>query len=441
MITKHFSWFSILRLGVVQMSLGSVLALTNATLNRVMIVELSLLAFIPGVLIALHYAVQITRPNWGYLSDKGGNRTKWIILGLVVLCFGALGATISLFVFEKNFLLGLILSTFSYTLIGIGVGASGTSLLAFLATGTKETQRGLAATITWLMMILGAILTAFIISIFIEPYSHLNLLKVILFQSCILLLLCTISLWKIEERTFLNSKKINNDEKISFKIAFKEIFSEKLTRLFTIFVFVAMTAYYMQDLILEPYAGLIFNYTVQESTQLSGFQNAGALIGMIIVGVMCTIIKLGSLKFWVFIGCVMSSISLILIGLLGLVDLNISLNILVCFLGFSNGVFAVAAIGCMMQLAGHGRNKREGTRMGLWGASQAIAAGFGGLIGTGLLDLSRIILNQDNISFAIIFFLESILFIIAAYISLNIKKVENEKFNLNQLEMVGKNDL
>ena len=95
----------------------------------------------------------------------------------------------------------------------------------------------------------------------------------------------------------------------------------------------------------------------------------------------------------------------------------------------------------MMQLAGHGRNKREGTRMGLWGASQAIAAGFGGLIGTGLLDLSRIIISQDNLSFAIVFFLESILFIIAALISLNIKKFENEKFNFNQLEMVGNNDL
>ena len=105
----------------------------------------------------------------------------------------------------------------------------------------------------------------------------------------------------------------------------------------------------------------------------------------------------------------MSSISLILIGLIGLVNLIISLKILVCFLGFSNGVFAVAAIGCMMQLAGYGRHKREGTRMGLWGASQAIAAGFGGLVGTGLLDLSRIVITQDNLSFAIVFFLESIL--------------------------------
>jgi MFS transporter, BCD family, chlorophyll transporter len=39
-------------------------------------------------------------------------------------------------------------------------------------------------------------------------------------------------------------------------------------------------------------------------------------------------------------------------------------------------MFAVAAIGSMMALAGEGRGRREGTRMGLWGAAQAIAAGF-----------------------------------------------------------------
>jgi BCD family chlorophyll transporter-like MFS transporter len=52
-------------------------------------------------------------------------------------------------------------------------------------------------------------------------------------------------------------------------------------------------------------------------------------------------------------------------------------------LGFFNGMFAVAAIGSMMALAGEGRGRREGTRMGLWGAAQAIAAGFGGLVGAG----------------------------------------------------------
>ena len=44
----------------------------------------------------------------------------------------------------------------------------------------------------------------------------------------------------------------------------------------------------------------------------------------------------------------------------------------------------------MMTLAGDGKKEREGTRMGLWGAAQAIAAGFGGLLGTILVDMMRL---------------------------------------------------
>ena len=61
----------------------------------------------------------------------------------------------------------------------------------------------------------------------------------------------------------------------------------------------------------------------------------------------------------------------------------------VVLLGFFNGMFAVAAIGSMMALAGKGRERREGTRMGLWGAAQAIAAGFGGLLGAAAADVFR----------------------------------------------------
>jgi len=55
-------WFGIVRLGLVQMALGAVVVLTTSTLNRVMVIELALPALVPGLLVAIHYAVQITRP-------------------------------------------------------------------------------------------------------------------------------------------------------------------------------------------------------------------------------------------------------------------------------------------------------------------------------------------------------------------------------------------
>ena len=67
----------------------------------------------------------------------------------------------------------------------------------------------------------------------------------------------------------------------------------------------------------------------------------------------------------------------------------------------------------MMAMAGEGRNAREGTRMGLWGAAQAIAAGFGGLMGAGLVDLMRLTF-ADATAYGAVFVFEALLFIAAA---------------------------
>ena len=147
------SWFSIVRLGLVQMCLGAIVVLTTSTLNRLMVVELALPAVLPGLLVALHYGIQITRPQWGYRSDAGGHRTRWIIGGMAVLALGGWGAALGVVVLEQSFAAGLAVSALAYALIGLGVGASGTSLLALLATATRPDRRAAAATITWLMMI------------------------------------------------------------------------------------------------------------------------------------------------------------------------------------------------------------------------------------------------------------------------------------------------
>ena len=85
-------------------------------------------------------------------------------------------------------------------------------------------------------------------------------------------------------------------------------------------------------------------------------------------------------------------------------------------LGFFNGVFAVAAIGSMMALAGEGRDAREGTRMGLWGAAQALAAGFGGLVGAAAVDALRLGMDAPD-AFGAVFVAEAGLFLIAAAIA------------------------
>ena len=88
MTPAPLGWLGIIRLGLVQTALGAIVVLTTSALNRVMVVELALPATLPGILVGIHYALQMLRPRMGYGSDMGGRRTPWIIGGMAVLALG-----------------------------------------------------------------------------------------------------------------------------------------------------------------------------------------------------------------------------------------------------------------------------------------------------------------------------------------------------------------
>lgn len=412
----NLSWFSIVRLGLVQMSLGAIVVLMTATLNRLMVVELALPAVLPGVLVGLHYGIQITRPNWGFRSDKGGRRTPWIIGGMAILGTGGILAAASIPILENNFRLGMLTSLIAYLLIGIGVGASGTSLLALLATSTAPRRRAAAATITWLMMIAGIAITAGATGVMLDPYSHELLIKIVAVISSGAVSLTALAMWKVETE----QNQPSPEQETSFIQGITEIWSEPKARQFAIFVFLSMTAYFMQELILEPYAGLVFGFTPGESTSLSGAQNGGVFLGMLCVGIICTGLNLGSLKAWIVSGCIGSAVSLFGIACLGMGAPGFYLPIAVTCLGFFNGMFAVAAIGSMMSLAGQGRDSREGTRMGIWGAAQAIAAGFGGLLGAVAVDIMKFVSGTVATAYGSVFLLEAAIFLVSATMAMKI---------------------
>ncbi|WP_298360826.1 BCD family MFS transporter [uncultured Litoreibacter sp.] len=409
------TWAQIVRLGLVQMCLGAVVMLTTSTLNRLMVVEFTLPAVLPGALVGLHYGIQLSRPRWGFTSDTGGNRTVWIIGGMLALALGGFIAAFAVTLFATSYWVALFVSILAYALIGLGVGASGTSLLALLATATAPDRRAAAATITWLMMIFGIAMTAGVAGIFLDPYSPARLLAVVAVVVTAASVITILAVGRLERSVVA----IKAEPGAPFIEGLKEVWAETKARNFTLFVFLAMNAYFMQELILEPYAGLVFNFTPGQSTSLSGAQNGGVFIGMLTVGIAATGLRLGALRTWVIAGCLGSGAALVAIAANGVGALSLPLTPLVVVLGFFNGMFAVAAIGSMMALASEGRGQREGTRIGLWGAAQAIAAGFGGLTGAAAVDAMRHLL-ADGPAFGIVFTGEAILFLAAALMAARI---------------------
>ena len=401
------SWVQIVRLGLVQLCIGAVVVLTTSTLNRLMVVELALPAMLSGALVALHSFVQITRPSWGFLSDAQGNRTLFIIGGMAVLSAGAALASWMVALGIAGHGIGLAGSVLAYVLIGMGAGASGTSLLALLASGCAPSRRAAAATITWLMMIFGIAVTSGVIGAMLDPYSPARLMAIVAVVTVGAVLLTSLAIWGIERRVI----PARMPDETPLRQGLAEVWAERRTRVFTLFIFLSMTAFFLQELILEPYAGLVFAYSPGASTGLSGAQHGGMFIGMLAVGIAVSGLKIGSLRAWVVGGCLGSAAMLAVIAALGQVRVDL-LTPAVAVLGVFSGMFAIASIGAMMQLAGQGRAGREGTRMGVWGASQAMAQGLGGFAGAALVDALRLAGSTAN-AFGIVFALEALLFVAA----------------------------
>ena len=424
-------WLGIARLGLVQSAIGAIVMLATSLLNRVMVVEYAQAAALPAGLVAFHYAVQLSRPKWGHGSDSGWRRTPWIIGGMAVLAAGGVLATQATVMLADRHGLALVLSLLAYAMIGGGVGAAGTSLLALLATRTAPARRPAAASLTWIMMILGIVITAGIAGKLLEPFSTDRLFMVALGVATAAFLVACIAVAGIEGRAAPLAAQAS--PAVPFGAALRGIWDDPVTRLFSIFVFVAMLAYATQDLILEPFSGLIFGLTPGQSTSLSGTQHQGVLLGMILVGIGGHGFggKAGlKLRRWIVGGCIGSALALAALAMAATVGPGWPLAPTVFFLGFANGVFAVAAIGAMLDLAGRGgvdgkSSGHEGIRMGLWGAAQAAAFGLGGFFGASAVDAGRRYYGADGPAFETVFAIEAVMFMVAALLAVRLNADNN----------------
>ena len=426
--TTYLTWPQIARLGLVQASLGSIVVLTTSLLNRVMVVELALPAILPGALVAIHYFIQLIRPRMGFGSDQTRRASPWIRGGILVLASGGVLAAASTILLSNSIVLGIALATVAFLMIGIGVSSSGTALLVLLAKRVEPKKKAAAATCVWLMMIFGFAFTASVSGKFLAPFSFERLLMISSIVSAIAVIVTFLAIWGMESPITKNQQLATNvDEaepespsKASFREAFAEVWKESRVRSFTWFVFISMLAYSSQDLILEPFAAVAFGFSPAETTTLSGLQNGGVLVGMLVLAFVTSKAKsqtLTTLSNWTIGGCLASALAMLGLVLSGPIANVMFFKATVFLLGIFNGAFSIAAIGSMMQFASVGSARREGVRMGIWGASQAMAFGLGGIIGTGLSDIARIILGEPASAYAFVFFLEGVLFVVAAYLS------------------------
>ncbi len=409
---RPFGWRDVARLGLAQIAIGAVAAVMTSTLNRVMIVELALPATVPSVLVALHFVIQMSRARFGFDSDRSGHRAPWILGGVATFAVGGFLAALGVALAATRTLPGLGVAFLGYALIGIGMSAAGTALLAHVAEEMPPQKLGGAAAMLWIMMILGIAVTAGVSGQLLDPFSFRRLLSVIGAVCAIAVVLAAIAAWgswHIRRAPAGTGAAVSN---AGFGAVLRDALADRATRRFALFVFAAMLAYSAQDLILEPFAGRVFGMTPGESTKLGGTQHGGVMLGML--GAALLSARFGSLRHWAVGGCLASALTLVALAQSPALGGPAALSAIIFALGVANGVFAVGAIGAMMAMTAADGTRGTGIRLGVYGAAQAIAYAAGSLGGGVASDLTIAWFGDASRGYTVVFAAEAILFVVAA---------------------------
>ncbi len=419
--SPSLSRVAVVRLGLVQAGMSSVIVLLTSTLNRVMVIELGLAAAVPGLLLGLYFSAQfLVRPRIGHRIDRGHRRTPTIIAAMALLGLMAPAAAAATALVETDPTAGRLALAASFMLIGVGVSGTGTSVMSLRAERVPPHRRATSAAIVWLLLISGGVASTLSLGALLRPFSMAQLIRASAGLGLAAFTLSALAILGVEGTRGPTGSPARA---ASFPAAVRLVWHDPVTRRFAVFVLVAMLGFSAQDLILEPFAGVAFGLDPAASTRISSLHQIGMLLGMILAGLVA--VRYGGLSAWAAGGCLVSGAAFL--GLVLSADNLPLFRLCLLTLGVANGCFAVGAVGgCMIRA----RGDHAGLQMGVFGAAQAVAYGLGGFLGAAGSDVGNALLGSRIAGYTSVFLVEAVLFGGAAVLAWNSRAAEREEVNL-----------
>lgn len=386
-------WLSLFRLGLIQFGIGLSLAPISGALNRVLITDLKIPAVAVGFLIALHYFISPVRALIGYRSDRarsqGTWRTPYVVLGVMLTFAGLTCAPFALILLSGdgvlNFWGAFVICIGIFLAYGAGINIVETIYLALVSDITPKEKRGKAIATLWVMLIMGTVVSAIIVSALLVDYSHQKLIQVMQGSALTFVVLTVIALWG-QERLRPDGSIISENEVVRVRLSLWESLKRlrgerKLQNLFGV-IFVATMAFATHDVLLEPYGGEVLGMSVSQTMQLTALWGVTTIVGVICAGILLTRKMPPSLL--ITVGCGVGLMGFITISYSsqgGLVDI---FRAGVAFISVGRGLFIVGSIILVMSLTDI---SHAGLFLGVWGIVQAIAQGVGVIGGSLLRDV------------------------------------------------------
>jgi BCD family chlorophyll transporter-like MFS transporter len=383
----------LLRLSLFQVSVGMASVLLLGTLNRVMIVELGVPAFVVAAMIALPVLSAPFRAILGFRSDThrsaiGWKRVPylwfgslWQFGGLAVMPFALL--VLGGDVVHKVPFAGEVLAALAFLVTGVGMHMTQTAGIALAADRADAATRPRVVALLYVTFLLGMALSSVLLGLMLRNYTDLLLIQVVQGCAVVTIVLNLVALWK-QEKVRPMSRAERAAPRPPFRAAWADYWAGGQAGRLLAVVFFGALAFNMQDVLLEPYGGQVLGLPVAATTLLTFCWASGALVGFGLaarwlmrgrdhfrLAARGILIGIAAFSAVIFAGP-LASPALFFAGAAGI--------------GLGAGLFAVSTLTAAMAMPARGI-AGGGLALGAWGAAQATGAGLATALGGGIRDL------------------------------------------------------
>jgi MFS transporter, BCD family, chlorophyll transporter len=380
----------LLRLSLFQVSVGLVVVLLIGTLNRVMIVELGVPAWLVAGMISLPLVFAPFRALVGFRSDThrsvlGWRRVPYIWMGTLVQFGGLAIMPFALIVLSGDtngpIIFGQIGAGLAFLLVGAGLHTTQTVGLALATDLAPAESHPRVVALLCMMLLLGMVSGALTYGALLAHFTEIKLIQVIQGTALVTMALNVVALWKQEARD--PSLTARDRVQPTFQEAWALFSSTPKAKRRLIALGLGTIAFSMQDILLEPYGGQVLHLTVGSTTVLSALLATGGLSGF---GLAARLLGRGTdpyrlAAFGALTGLVAFSAVIFAAPLESIFLFAVG----TALIGFGAGLFGHCTLTAAMGMA---RPGQIGLALGVWGAVQASAAGSavaaGGLIRDGV---------------------------------------------------------
>jgi BCD family chlorophyll transporter-like MFS transporter len=400
------------------LGIGLTSVLTNGTLNRVMIVEQGLPASFVGLCFALPLLIAPLRVWLGYRSDTrplwGMRRTPYIFAGTLLLIAGMLAATLLVLTLPPaNMLFTGLLGVavlLAFLVYGLGRHLASNTFEALLADTFHGPQRPRAVTLFKVAMFVGIIGTAITLGALLDPFSPTRLAIIVGGALLLTLLLTLLAIVGQERPSERLQAAVSEARTVSFRATITTLlWPDPHLRRFFLLVMLVIVGTLAQDILLEPYGGLVLGMTPGATTRLTALWGIGTVIAMLGAG-------LGLIQRVGYLPVLRGGLCLTIAAFGGLIAVGAlqqagALYGLVVVLGLGTGL---SAAGLLTAVVEQTTAARAGTLMGVWGVAHESGEALGGLLGGGVVDVVRLLSAGNNwLAYSSVFALEAGLLLVA----------------------------